>query len=84
MAIVLVKVRLHDTTGDNRFDNRLYRVYKHSTGCQTGLTTDCSIVQPVGQPAASCKQTSNPQVVWQQVVSCERGLIDTQADAPAL
>ena len=21
------------------FDNRLYRVYKHSTGCQTGLTT---------------------------------------------
>ena len=24
----------------NRFDNRLYRVYKHSTGCQTRLTTD--------------------------------------------
>ena len=23
----------------NRFDNRLYRVYKHSTGCQTHLTT---------------------------------------------
>jgi len=23
----------------NRFDNRLYRVYKHSTGCQTRLTT---------------------------------------------
>ena len=23
----------------NRVDNRLYRVYKHSTGCQTGLTT---------------------------------------------
>jgi len=22
-----------------RFDNRLYRVYKHSTGCQTGCTT---------------------------------------------
>ena len=23
----------------NRFDDRLYRAYKHSTGCQTGLTT---------------------------------------------
>jgi len=23
----------------NRFDNRLYRVYKHLPGCQTGLTT---------------------------------------------
>ena len=23
----------------NRFDNRLYRVYKHSTGCETRLTT---------------------------------------------
>ena len=23
----------------NRIDNRLYRVYKHSTGCQTRLTT---------------------------------------------
>jgi len=26
----------------NRFDNRLYRVYKHSTGCQTRLTTGCT------------------------------------------
>ena len=24
---------------DKRFDNRLYRVYKQSAGCQTGLTT---------------------------------------------
>ena len=24
---------------DNGFENRLYRVYKHSTGCQTRLTT---------------------------------------------
>jgi len=24
---------------NNRYDNRLYRVYKHLTGCQTGLTT---------------------------------------------
>jgi len=45
----------------SRLSNRLYRVngLKHSTGCQTGLATGCSIVQPVGQPAASCKQTSN-------------------------
>ena len=31
----------------NRFDNLLYRVYKHSTGCQThlttGLTNDCIV-----------------------------------------
>ena len=25
----------------SRFENRLYRVYKHSTGCQTRLTTGC-------------------------------------------
>ena len=25
----------------NRFDNRLYRVNKHPTGCQCGLTTGC-------------------------------------------
>ena len=24
---------------DDGFDNRLYRVYKHLPGCQTGLTT---------------------------------------------
>ena len=45
---ITVKPRLHDTTGcqtglynrfDNGFDNRLYRVYKHLPGCQTGLTT---------------------------------------------
>jgi len=30
----------------NRFDNRLYHhyhVYKHSTGCQIGLTTGCIV-----------------------------------------
>ena len=27
----------------NGFDNRLYSVYKHSTGCQTGLTTGCIV-----------------------------------------
>ena len=28
---------------DSRFDNRLYRVYEHSIGCQTGLTTGCIV-----------------------------------------
>jgi len=35
----------------NRFDNRLYREYKHSTGCQTRLTTSLTtgcIVYTVG------------------------------------
>jgi len=35
----------------NRFDNRLYRVQKHSTGCQTRLTTGlttCCIVYTAG------------------------------------
>jgi len=27
----------------NRFDNRLYRVYKHSAGCQTRLTSGCIV-----------------------------------------
>jgi len=29
----------------NRFDNVLYRVYKHSTSCQTRLTTGCTSCQ---------------------------------------
>ena len=29
------------TIQHNRFDNRLYRVNKHPTGCQTGFTTGC-------------------------------------------
>ena len=28
----------------SRYDNRLYRVYKHSTGCQTRLTTGLTII----------------------------------------
>ena len=54
-------------------DNRLYRVYKHSTGCQTGLTTSLTTgwmfvytIQPVFNPVV--------QPVWQPVVSCKRGL----------
>jgi len=27
----------------DRFDNGLYRVYKHSAGCQTRLTTGCIV-----------------------------------------
>jgi len=30
----------------NRFDNRLYHVHKHSTGCQTHLTTGCIVYTP--------------------------------------
>ena len=29
-----------------RFDNRLYRVYKHLPGCQTGLITAPLIIAP--------------------------------------
>jgi len=67
-----LKPRLHDTTCCqtgcqlsyrlyNRFDNGLYRVNKHPTGCQTGLTTRLTtgwmfvytiqpVVKPVVQP----------------------------------
>jgi len=48
MSAVTLKHRLHDTTGCTTgcFDNRLCRVNKHPTGCQTGLTTGC-VWQPV-------------------------------------
>jgi len=55
------------TRFDNQFDNRLYRVYKHSTGCQTGLT------------AALTTGCIHDTAVWmfvytiQPVVSCKRG-----------
>jgi len=47
--VLILKPRLHDTTSCCQ------------TGCHTGCTSynGCSIVQPVGQPAASCKQISN-------------------------
>ena len=51
---------------DNWFDKRLYRVYKYSTGCQTGLTTAWMFIytiQPVVKP------------VVQLVVSCKWGLM---------
>jgi len=39
-----LKPRLHATTCcQNRFHNRLYPEYKHSTGCQTRLTTGCIV-----------------------------------------
>ena len=59
MLTVTLKPRLHDTTSCqtgcnrlsnqlyNRFDNQLYRVNKHPTGCQSGcqkgLTTVCIV-----------------------------------------
>ena len=58
----ILKLRLHDACNllsnrllnrfDSRLDNRLYRVYKHPAGCQTGLTTGWMFVytmQPVVQ-----------------------------------
>jgi len=66
----------------NRFDiwldNRLYRVYKHptgcQTGCQTGLTTGWMFVYTM-QPVVELVW----QPVWQQpVVSCKRGFRITQ------
>jgi len=71
----------------NRFDNRLYRVNKHptdcQTGCQTGLTTGLTtgcivytniypVIKPIWQP------------VWQQVVSCKRGFIDRNVEQTAV
>jgi len=53
-AVNRVNVCLHYTASCNngmlyRFDNQLYRVYKHSTGCQTRLTTGLTngCTQPV-------------------------------------
>ena len=62
-------------TGYNQFENRLYRVNKHSTGwqtgCQTCLTTSLTtvlneqplfvqpVVNPVWQPVVSCIETFN-------------------------
>jgi len=37
--LFMFRVVLSPFTQYNQFDNRLYRVYKHSTGCQTRLTT---------------------------------------------
>jgi len=57
----------------NPFDNPLYRVNKHPTGCQTGLTTGlatgCMFVYTI-QPVVKS--------VVQPVVSCKRGFTDTQ------
>jgi len=71
-----LNVCIHDT------DNRLYRVYKHSTGCQTrlttGLTTGCiSCIHPVVKPVVhpglttgwtnSCSFNTVWQPFWQPV-----------------
>jgi len=46
----------------NRFDNRLYRVYKHLTGCQTrlttGLTTGCIVYAAGCQPGCTTGLTT--------------------------
>jgi len=56
----------------NRFDSRLYRVYKHSTGCSTCFMNSTGLIHAtrhpaccstglttVEQPALSCKETFN-------------------------
>jgi len=43
----------------NRFDNRLYRVYKHSNGCQTRMTTGLT----TGWMNSGC--SFNTVVTWQ-------------------
>ena len=63
-----------------RFDDRLYRVNKHPTGCQTCMTTGLTtgwmfvytiqpvvkpVVQPVLQPVVSCKGGFNVVFHWQ-------------------
>jgi len=68
--------RLYDTTCLSiQFDNRLYRVYKRSIGCQTrltiGLTTGC-IVYTAGYQTVAVRSTglSNRlyNLVWQPIV----------------
>jgi len=53
-----------------RFDNQLYRVYKHSTGCQTRLTTDC-IVYTAGCQA--CCRTSFGNQLHEQWLFVQHG-----------
>jgi len=59
-------------------DNRLYRVYKHSTSCQTRLTTrlttGVSCIQPVIKSVVKPVVKPVVQPVWQPVVSCKRGI----------
>jgi len=67
-------VAVRSTRLSNWVDNRLYRVNKHSTGCQTGLTTGWMFVytiQPVVKPVV--------QQVWQPAVSCKRGITQSVA-----
>ena len=57
-----------------RFDNRLYRVYKHSTGCQTRLTNGC-IVYTVGcQTSCTTRFDNRLNEQWLFVQhSCQTG-----------
>jgi len=49
--------------------NRLYRINKHPTGCQTGLTTGWMFVYTIQLVVKPVLQT-----VWHPVVSCKRGI----------
>jgi len=76
-VIALLISRLHDTTVYtlyNRFDNRLYRVKKHPTGCQIGLTTVLNeqplFVQPVIKPGCTTGFTTG---CIHDTVGCQTG-----------
>jgi len=44
---------------DNGFDNRLYRVYKHLPGCQTGLTTGLTTLYRVNGALLHARYSSS-------------------------
>jgi len=67
-----------------RFDNRLYRVYKHSTGCQTclttGLTTGWMFVYTI-QPVVSCKRG---KTLHYYSIACRSNLLSREHAAISL
>jgi len=72
-----LKLRLHDTTGCQAHcqtgcqNNRLYRVYKHSTGCRTRLTTGLTngyIVYTAGCQTGGTTRFDNQNTVIKPVV----------------
>ena len=74
-----LNVCIHDTTGCQTDDNRLYRVYEHLTGCQTGLTTGMTTgcIELVSWSLTSLFST-NTAISETKVVSSKRGLTVAQ------
>ena len=61
----------------NRIDNRLYRVYKHSTGCKTRLTTgltNCCIVYTAGcQSGCTTRFDNRLDACLHDTAGCQTG-----------